>query len=47
MPCVKKVYSGSALLVTRKAIFQFMFMQAQYQHLCRVEEFYNSKDDIV
>ncbi|MDQ3836652.1 MAG: hypothetical protein M3270_06935 [Thermoproteota archaeon] len=46
MPCVKRLYNGSALLVTRKAIFQFMFMQAPYPYLCRVEEFNNPKDDL-
>jgi hypothetical protein len=43
VPCVKRLYSGSVLPVTRREILQFMFMLGQYQHLCLVEEFQNLK----
>jgi hypothetical protein len=44
VPCVKRLYSGSVLPVTRREILQFTFMLGQYQHLCLVEEFQKLKD---
>jgi hypothetical protein len=42
--CVKRLYSGSVLLVTRRGILQFMYMLGHYQYLCLVEEFQKPKD---
>jgi hypothetical protein len=44
VPCVKRLYSGSVLPVTRREILQFTFMLGRYQHLCLVEEFQKLKD---
>lgn len=44
MPCVKRLYSGSVLPVTKREIPQFISMLGHYQHLCLVEEFQKPRD---
>jgi hypothetical protein len=41
--CVKRLYNGSVLPVTKREILQSMFMLGQYQHPCLVEEFQKLK----
>ncbi len=39
MLCVKRLYNGSVLPVTKREMLQYMYMLERYQSLCLLEEF--------